>query len=218
MFLFLWVVFVLVAIGFFLWSTHALFEQKRGWKAYSKKLNLNYVAGSMMQSPSMTGEIKGRLLNFYPQITENAQGQRSTQNVVEIFLNSIPDTLCVVASPGFSDFVAALDLPEPFMVEDEAWPKHALARSFEDEMPASWFLQNNNRIKAIESLIKLPFDTAFIADGEQAFIAIRTPNPISEPKKINQLVGKMTQISEMLESETVINEPKTEEKPTENVE
>jgi hypothetical protein len=209
MFLFLWVMFVLMAIGFFLWSTHTLFEQKRGWKVYAKKLNLNYVAGPMMQSPSMAGEIKGYRVNFYPQITENAQGQRSTQNVIEVFLNDIPDTLCVVTSPGFSDFVAALDLPEPFSVDDSHWPKNALARSFEDEMPQAWFMGSKDRLNAIELLIKLPFDTAFVADGKQAFIAVRTPNPISDPKKINQVVNKIIQIVILLESEN--QEAKVEE-------
>jgi len=200
MFLFLWVVFVLAAVGFFLWSTHALFEQKRAWKAYAKKFNLNYTPGTMMQSPSMAGEIKGHRVNFYPQLSENDQGQRSTKNVIEVFLNDIPNTLCVVASRGFMDFVALLDLPEPFTVDDSNWPNNLLTRSLEDEEANVWFLNNKDRIIAIQNLSKLPFDTAFVCDGEQSFIAIRTSNSLGDPRRLNQVVGKLFDIIKMLES------------------
>jgi hypothetical protein len=194
MWLFLWIVFVLVALGFFLWSYHATYEQKRAWKAFAFKNNLEYFGGKFMDTPAMRGIIKGHEMNFYPQIVENAQGQRSVKNVIEIFLNNQPDFLGVVASPGFVDFVSLLNLAEPFQVNHPDWPKNILARTITDEAPELWFMGNVNRIKAIQKLEKLPFDMAFLSDGEQAFVAIRTANPFSSDSQLEKLIGVLLSV------------------------
>jgi len=210
MWLFLWVVFVLAAIGFFLWSYHAIYEQKRAWKAFSEKYNLQYFGGKMMDSPSMTGQIKGYDFNFYPQIVENVQGQRQTQNIVEIFLNTVPDMISVVATPGFSDFVTVLDLPEPFHVDDPEWPTYVLSRTFPNEDPVSWFMNEKQRLAALQKLTKLPFDWAFFSDAERAFIALRTPNSLADPAKLNKLVGVLMDVTKMLEKYPVVTDGNSE--------
>lgn len=213
MWLFLWVVFVLTAIGFFLWSYHATYEQKRTWKKFAQKYGLQYVAGPMMQPPSMSGDIKGRLVNFYTQMVDTPQGQKMSKNVIEVFLNDVPDLLCVVASPAFSDFVSLLDLPEPFSVDDGRWPKGILARTFEDEAPEIWFLENKDRLNAIQKLSKLPFETAFLSDGEQSFIAVRTTNPLSNPAQLNKVIGVLFDVVKLLELPSETKEIKTDEQP-----
>jgi len=158
----------------------------------------------------MTGNIKGRLVNFYPQIIEGDNGKKSTHTVIEVFLNQLPDTVCVVASGGFVDFVTVLDLPEPFTLDHARWPRGSLARTFEDESPDAWFLENQDRIMGIDSLFKLPFEKAFFTDVERSFLVIRTANPLSDPKRLNQVVGKLFEIATMLESQAIIANPKDE--------
>ncbi len=167
------------------------------------KMGLTYNGGRLLDSPTMVGEIKGHPVNFYPQLVENAQGQRSTQSVVEVFLNRIPALTCVVASQGFADFMATIALPLTFEVQDPDWPKKMIGQCPEDEAPELWFADNRQRIEAIQQLSKLPFNVAFVSDGSQAFIAVRTANPIDDPRKINQLVTKLITLVEMLESEAV---------------
>ena len=215
MWFFLWVIFVLGMAGFFLWSYHTTYEQKRAWKTFAQKFNLQYISNKLMEPPTMTGDIKGCKVNFYPQVVEDNLGKRTTQTVVEVFLNKIPETVCVVGSSNFGDFVNILDLPDPFNVDHGQWPKSALARGFEEDYPQNWFLNNPKRVEAIAEVFKLPFASAFFTDGEQAFVAIRTPNPLSDPKRINQVVKKLFSVVEMLESETVqqtVPEEETEEK------
>jgi len=201
MWLFLWVVFVLVAVGFFLWSYHAIYEQKRGWKKFADKYGMQFFGGATMQSPSMSGLIGDYQFNFYPQISENAQGQKATKNVIEAFLNDIPDTLCVVASQGFADFVTVLDLPEPFQIENENWPKNILARTFEDQAPEIWFNASPSRIPTIKKMTKMPFDNAFVADGNQAFIAIRTNNSLKKSEQLEKITKAMALLCKALEDE-----------------
>lgn len=204
MWLFLWVIFVLCAAGFFIWSYHTIYEQKKAWKAYAAKMNLTYNPGQFLESPTMSGEIKGHLTNFYPQLVQNTQGQKSTQTVIEVFLNTIPPMTCVVTSAGFSDFIAMVDLPETFTIDDQDWPKNVVSRSFDSEAPMIWFKEDRQRISAIQQLSKLPFNFAFVADGEQCFIAVRTANPITDPRKLNQLVTKLIILSETLQGGSVV--------------
>lgn len=201
MWLFLWVIFVLSAAGFFLWSYYTTFEQKKAWKAYAQKNNLTYVGGRMLDSPEMSGEIKGRLINFYPMVVENSQGRMVMHNVVEVFFKQVPDVLCVVTSQGFKDFIRTTGLTDTFTVGVNDWPKNVLAYKTEDENPEVWFLDNPRRVEAIRQLTKLPFHTALVADGEQAFVALRTTNPLSEPTRLNQLVRKLNTLVEMLEAD-----------------
>lgn len=214
MWLFLWVVFVLTAAGFFLWSYHAIYEQKRTWKKFAQKHNLEYMNAPLMQSPSMAGDLKGRQVNFYTQIVDTPQGQKLSKNVIEVFLNEIPDLLCVAASSGFSDFVSMLDLPDPFSVDDEKWPQNLMARTFENEVPEIWFKDNKNRVEAIYKLSKLPFDTLFLSDGEQAFVAIRTSNPLSNPAQLNKVIGVLYETVKLLEEKS----SKPEDKSTDEIE
>jgi len=158
----------------------------------------------------MTGQIKGYDFNFYPQIVENVQGQRQTQNIVEIFLNTVPDMISVVATPGFSDFVTVLDLPEPFHVDDPEWPTYVLSRTFPNEDPVSWFMNEKQRLAALQKLTKLPFDWAFFSDAERAFIALRTPNSLADPAKLNKLVGVLMDVTKMLEKYPVVTDGNSE--------
>lgn len=214
MWLFLWVVFVLAAAGFFLWSYHATYEQKKAWKAFAAKYNLRYEGGRMMDSPAMTGQIKGRELNFYPQMVDTPQGQKVTQNVIEIFLNKIPSTVCVVAKSGLSDFVMSLDFPEPFHVDNDNWPKGLLARTLDERAPELWFMQDSEKIKAIETLNKTPFDFAFLADTDQAFIALRTASPLSNPKQLSKVMAILFDAAAKLENDN--QAPETIENPNED--
>lgn len=200
MWLFLWVVIVLTATGFFLWSYHATYEQKRGWKKIAEKYGLAYSENKMMQTPSMNGVIKGHNINFYPQITVSSEGKRQVKNVIEIFLNTVPDVLCVVANNGFSDFVTALELPEPFQVEHVLWPKNMLSRTVDDALPELWFKAHHQRIEAVGKMSKMPFDVTFIADEEQSFVAIRTANSLSDPRKLDKLINALIMIVTALES------------------
>ena len=200
MWLFLWVLFVLCAAGFFLWSYHTTFEQKKAWKAYAQKMKLQYSGGSLLQSPEMTGEIKGHRVNFYPDFVENEQGQKSTQNVVEVFLSTTPDVACIVASPGFTDFLMQINLPNTFKIENSDWPNSVLSQCPDGENCVEWFMADKNRVTAIQHLTKLPFNTAFVADKNQAFVVIRTANPLSDPRKLNQLVKKLILMAEMLQT------------------
>jgi hypothetical protein len=201
MWLFLWIIFVIAIIVAFVWSYHILFEQKRAWRAFAEKYNLDFAPGGFWDAPEASGFIKGRRVNLYSQPKQDIQTRTaSTQNIIEVFLNTSPDTVAVVASSGFMDFLQSIDLPAPFIVEDTQWPAQILARTFDDERPDLWFLENSKRIEAIQLLSKLPFDIGFVCDRDRAFVVVRTSHPLTEPKRINQIIGKLFQAAELLES------------------
>lgn len=203
MWLFLWIVFVLAIVAAFLWSYHVLYEQKRAWRVFAGKYNLQFHKGQFFTPPSATGYIKNRRVNLYAQQKRDDQTRtQSTHSVVEVFLNAIPDTVAVVATSGFMDFMTMVDLPAPFIVEDQAWPADIMARTFDDERPDLWFLANPKRVAAIAMLRKLPFDIGFVCDREQAFVVVRTSHPLTDPKRINQIMGKLFEAAALLEDQS----------------
>ena len=215
MWLFLWVLFVLCSAGFFLWSYHTTFEQKKAWKVYADKMGLTFFGGNFLSSPEMSGQVKGRLVNFYPQLVENSRNQRSTQTVVEVFFKKAPDISCLVASPGFSDLIESINYPETLNINDPEWPQSAISRCLDVGKTAQWFQSNRMYIDTIKQLFKLPFSSAFLSDPEQAFLAVRTANPLNDPRKINQLVNKLILLAEGLEKESnhpTIANPKDDKK------
>lgn len=200
MWLFLWIVFVLVVVAAFIWSYHVIYEQKRSWRAFAKKYNLDYAQGTFFSPPVVAGLLKGRRVNIYSQQSmDNNQASKITYSVIEIFFREPPDVFAFVTSQGFVDFMGQVDLPVPFFVQDPKWPANVLSRTLEGEDPAQWFTDEQKRIDGINSMIKLPFDTAFVADGDQAFIAVRTSDALLAPKKINHIVGKMFDILAQIE-------------------
>jgi hypothetical protein len=74
-------------------------------------------------------------------------------------------------------------------------------------------LNNDDRVSAISDLSKLPFAVAFVCDGDQGFLAIRTPSTFGNPKRINQVVGKLFDIAKKLEAADAVVETEVEPAP-----
>jgi len=204
MWLFLWILFVLAIMGAFVWSYHVVFEQKRAWGAFAQKYNLDFAKGTFFQPPAAAGLIKGRQVNLYSQQRVNLETSTQTNtSVIEVFLNKYPDMYGAVGSQGFIDFMAALDLPEPFIVKHPKWPNNFLSRTIDEEQAVEWFLSNEKRIEALAELSKMPFDVAFMANDNNSFLAARTSHALTDPKRINQIMGKLFVIAAMIDDETL---------------
>lgn len=216
MWLFLWILFVLAIVGIFAWSFHVIFEQKRAWKAFADKYGLDFIKGALLQPPAITGYIKGRLVNLYVQQNMPADHGRKSSTILEVFLTKTPDTVAMVASQGFVDFMTTVDLPEPFQVDDPDWPAGALSRTFEGVNPAIWFRAHKDRTRAVGKLMAMPYDKALVMDGEQAFLAMRMADPLADPRIINKFVSGLFEIARMLESDAAQLQQTEIEKPKES--
>lgn len=220
MWMFLWIVFLLAIIAAFVWSYHIIFEQKRSWAAFAKRYNLNYTPRGFFQAPEVSGHFKGRNLNIYTQERYSPETNTKTvTSIVEVFLTRSPEIYAAVCSPGLVDVMGALDLPEPFMVNSSEWPQQFLSRTFEGEPAAQWFLAEDNRIQAIKQLSGLPFETTFVANDVNSFVAVRTSHPLTDPKRINQIMGKLYAIASLLDTQAQIANPNasSESEPPSNV-
>ena len=200
MWLFLWILFVLAIFVALAWSYHVVFEQKRAWSAFAKKYNLEFIKGTLFETPAAAGLIKGRQVNLYSQQRLNPENATQTStSVIEVFLNEIPPVYGAVCSQGFLDFMMAMDLNEPFTVEHAQWPSQFLSRTLPNEPVHQWFMDDQKRIEAMSELAKMPFDVAFVMNDKNSFIAARTSHPLIDPKRINQIMGKLFVIATMVE-------------------
>lgn len=188
-------------MGIFLWSLHISHEQKRAWQAFANKYRLQFIKGAMFQPPAVTGQLKDRMVNIYAQQTLNDGRSKKTTSMVEVFLNRIPVSLAFVSSQGFGDLAAELQIPEPFNVNDPDWPLNIIARAPDAEAATIWFSAHKSRIRAIQKLVKLPYDTAFIIDDNRSFLLVRTTDPLSDPRLINKIIIELYEIASMLETD-----------------
>lgn len=201
MWLFLWILFVLTIIGIFAWSFHVIHEQKRAWQAFAVKYHLQYIKGALFQPPAITGQLKDRMVNIYVQQNTQSEQGRKSATMIEVFLTKIPVSVALVASQGFGDLAAQAQLPEPFNVEDSDWPKNIIARAPDDRMAQIWFSAHKNRVRAIQKLMKIPNDTAFVITEDNAFVVFRTPEPLSDPRLLNKIIIELFEVASMLETE-----------------
>jgi hypothetical protein len=201
MWIFLWIIIVLAVIGAIIWSYHIIFEQKRAWGAFAKKYNLTCTSMGYLKAPEVTGQIKGRTVNIYS-IERYAPETdvRTVTSMVEVFLKNDPGMYAAVSSPGFIDYMNDVQLPMPFIVDHPDWPQNVLSRTFENETAAEWFSNNETRINAIKKMSVMPFDTLFVANDMNSFIGVRTSHPLTDPRRINQIMGNLFKIADMFDN------------------
>ena len=191
MWAFLFFLFVCAVIFAVIWSYHTANLQKRAWAAFAARYQMNFIPAQGLQPPALNGQIKDRSVNIYAQPVISPEGRQSLYSVVEVFLNNVPDELFVVSSTGFADFQNDIDLPQPFAIDNVDWPRDVMARTLEDEDPVAWFQSDKEYIRTLRQFMEMPFDTALVCDRNQAFLVVRTPDPLTDPNKINRIIGKL---------------------------
>jgi len=203
MWLFLWILFVLSVAGVFVWSLHVSHEQKRAWQVFANKYHLQFIKGGLFQPPAITGQLKNRLLNIYIQQAVDDNHSKKTSTMIEVFLTKIPESLAYISSHGFGDLAEQLQIPEPFTVSDPDWPiMNIIARSPDADAASEWFSSHKTRVRAVNKLVKMSYDTAFLIGDDRAFLVLRTSDPLSDPRILNKLIIELYEIASMLETET----------------
>lgn len=206
MWVFLWIIIVLAVIIGVIWSYRIVFEQQRAWAVFAKKYGMTCKKMGLFKAPDVAGQIKDKRVNIYSLTQINPEtGVQQISTMIEVFLNNDPGVYGAVSSTGFLDYMNTVQLPMPFMVEHPQWPQNILARTFENEQISAWFSEKEERILAIKELNALPFDTIFVANDNNSFVGIRTTHPLDDPKRINQIVGKLFKIAEGLDSTSPSN-------------
>jgi len=195
----LWFSISLFLVGFWVWTSWILFQQKKAWKLYAQKRKLRYNANKFYDSPEVGGSIEGYKVKIFPSthITADARGERHLTTIEVSLLTGVPVD-AAIASGGMVKIVDELDLSQEFRPEIKGWDDSYIVRSRDNHVLRSYLI--DERVKALIKLMELRNAwVILIFAGGDGLLRIDTPDPLQNPKSLDDMVKKMIEVARILE-------------------
>jgi len=198
MWIFLWFILSSIILGIFAWSLRILFQQKKAWGAFAKRMGLTYVPGKIMQSPSITGRIKNFKISLYTtfQKTNDVRGQRFV-TVIELEMGPGMPTAAVIATEEYQGFVETLKMDETLVPDFKDWSSSYLIRTKSRDKLAAYLTPE--RLELIHSLFSMSnaFSLLFF-DELECVLRIETTDPLRKPDNMEKITKRIIAIATKL--------------------
>lgn len=195
---FIWAVFSLFIVGVFGWSMAILFQQKRSWESFAKKLNLEYTPGNLMGSPAVTGKIGRYRMTFFTdaQKTTDVRGQRMV-TVIEAEMGIGMSAPAAFATKEYKDFIADLNLPDTYEPGIAEWNSSYIAKT--RDLPRLLLYMTPDRLKTLHSLFSMKNSIAlFFFDMHEAVLRIETPDPLRNAAHMEKIMKRLVDVLDRL--------------------
>ncbi|HEY8189405.1 MAG TPA: hypothetical protein VIF12_01880, partial [Micavibrio sp.] len=141
MWIFIWALASTFILGVFGWSVQILLLQKAAWKAYAKKMKLNYQEGQgLLSSPILSGSLGAYGFALFSEEiqTSDARGRRFN-TVIEIALRQSMPITGVIGTESMAPAINNLALRQTMSPADSDWNN-------------AWLIRTNN-VKAMEQFL-----------------------------------------------------------------
>ena len=119
MWFFIWLIIALFILGFFAWSTFAIFKQKSTLKKFAEKNDLTYEPGKILDTAVVTGRLQGMRFNLFSgtEPTEDVRGQRY-MSIIEFELGSGMRVNGVLGTPEMKMFIDTLNYTDTIKLDE----------------------------------------------------------------------------------------------------
>lgn len=200
-FILIWVALSLFLLGFWFWSNWVLFKQKQVWKLFAQKRKLRYYGGKMFDSPEVAGTYQDfEVLAFTAEhdTGDGRVGRRLTS--IEVTLHSSLPTSGAVASGGMVKLVEDLHFQAEFRPDVPGWDNSYIVRSRDNAVMKAYLTER--RVEALVKLMKIK--NAWIIlffTGGRGLLRIDMPDPLYDPRQIDQLMKQMVEAARVMELE-----------------
>jgi hypothetical protein len=196
---FLWLVLSAALLYFLGWTLYILYRQKQAWKVYAAARKLRYSATSLLASPEMSGIINNYTVSLFTGEHTSLDGRNTRKlTAIEVALSSRMPFEAGVGSGGMVPVVRSLGLKEEYAPAHPAWDKAWIAVT--NSPGAMEVYLTPARVEALMSLMKMKQAwTVFVFRENVTLLRIDTPDALENPKNIDQLVKKMTDVAQVLE-------------------
>jgi hypothetical protein len=196
----LWFLFwtvIAVAVGLYcLYSLQLTINQKKAWKAFSKKYKLTYKETSFYAPPGFFGKINDQLVMAYVEGERNSfPGRGGFWSVIEApFSSPLREHALVMVSPNYKHEVMENDALKPFSPESLAWKKEDMLYSDAPDFFRSYMGKENlMSLAALREMKK--GDYIFVLDGEDSVVSYRSKRPLDNPAELNKIVKILLEIA-----------------------
>ncbi len=197
----IWVALSLFLLGFWFWSNWVLYKQKQSWKLYARKRKLRYRSGRIFDSPELSGTYQDfEVLCFTAQHdAEDGRPGRSLTSI-EVTLHSSLPVSAAIASGGMVQLVEELHFQAEFRPETPGWDNSYIVRSRDGAVMKAYL--TDRRAQALVKLMKIK--NAWIIlffTGGRGLLRIDTPDPLHDPKHLDDVIKKMVEAAKIMELE-----------------
>lgn len=195
----LWVLVSGVILGVFFWTTRALIEQKKAWRAFARKRKLKVREHGFLQSLSLSGVIDDNELIL-------ASEERPAQDIrgrkfVTMFQFKLPVRMPAPGGVGSGEYLMFMrNMSSKFRLKltYADWDENSIevVTDDRDRMEPYFTLE---RMKVIDTLIKQKgVSVLFLFDEREAYLRLETIDPFLNQEQLDKLIDKLTPMLRVL--------------------
>jgi len=211
--------FVLAVYG---WSFRILLQQKKAWKAFAIKHDLEYTGGRMTEPPHVTGRYKNHRIFIYTaaQTTSDVRGQRYI-TVIELELGQGLPVPGAISTKHMNHFIQNLKFRKEFSPNSDYWNSSYILRTENASMLNKYLTEE--RLKTLDRIFRMNNVSAlFFFDEIEAVLRIETPDPVKSAVKaekiLDRILGEMEKLKVDKTEHKEIEEAANDEAPAGTVE
>lgn len=186
----LWVLVSTMIMGIFVWTTKALQDQKKAWKAFALKRGLNFRANGFFESAIVSGNIDH--YGFYLASEERPADDVRGRKFVTMIQFSLPSRLPepgVIGSGSYMDFVRGIEAKEVSLPIESVKNGKAIART-EGSAEALSAYFTPERARVLDTLIaQKGVQVLFLFNREATYLRLETSDPMFSAGQMEKLVG-----------------------------
>lgn len=199
---FWWFIWVLASggiIGVFVWTTRALMDQKKAWKAFAAKRKLKVRETGLLQSVSVEGIINDN--EFRLASEERPALDLRGRKFVTMFQFKLPVRMPVAGALGSGEylmFVRNIGARDRLKLKYSDWSENIVEVISDDRDKLEPYF-TTERMKVFDTLIKQKgVSVLFLFDDRDAYLRLETIDPFLKLEQLEKLVDKLTPMLSVL--------------------
>lgn len=203
MWIFIWLLVATFILGFFAWSTLALLQQKRAWKKFAEKHELDYDPGKMLGTAYVTGRLQGLRFNLFSgtEPTDDVRGQRY-MTIIEFEMGSGMRVSGAVGTPEMKMFIDGLNYTDTLKPKIKEWNEDYLIRTHDADELAKYF--TDERQIMLHKVFSMKNSVAiFLFDKIESVLRIETSDPLVNEEHLEKVIKTLIAVCKKLKPEAI---------------
>ncbi|MCB9973178.1 MAG: hypothetical protein H6863_03395 [Rhodospirillales bacterium] len=197
--LLVYLLFVIFILTFFFWNTVILFRQKQAWQNFAKKHNLLYRKGRLLEASAVEGNYKKNRIGLFSEgrADESSRGILRYRTVIEVVMGHRMPCTGALGNVDSMRIIESLNFGTTFHPEGAHWDKNHLITCADRDFIKEYLTPK--RLERLNSFFAMKNAAAMMVfDKQDAFLRIETPDPMTDPQKIQALMDKLVVLNEEL--------------------
>jgi hypothetical protein len=196
----LWFVVSAFILSIYAWSLWILYQQKKAWKAFAKKNDLEYRPGRLTEPPFVTGKYRKHKIFLYTSIQETAdvRGQRFV-TAIEIELGQGLPVPAALGTKEVGYLIMNLRFNMEYEPDSEHWKNSYVLRTTNTAMLDKYLTKE--RLETIGKLFAMnSASVLFFFDPVEAVLRIETSDPLRDSTRIEKIIDRILRDVEKLKT------------------